>query len=257
MDLGLKNKKVLITGSTKGIGFAAAKLFQEEGAQVAITSSSQDNVDSASEKLGNCLAIHCDVGDPEDVDSLFSTIRREWGELDVLVNNAGIMLRKRVCDVALEEWERLMNVNLRGTWLCCKYAGKLMMETNGGVILNTSSMNSVIPVYATGVYAASKAAINALTSTLAGELAPYNIRVNAYIPGFIPTDLNRARREKAASESELATHIAMQRLGTVEEMADAIVYLCSARASYMTGSVVKVNGGSFAVQNCRSAWLDR
>lgn len=257
MDLHLKGKRVLVTGASKGIGFAVARAFLQENAQVAINSSRRENLESANDRLGNaCLALQADLGDPNAIAGLFQTLEKQWGGVDILVNNAALMIRSPLLDISVEQWDRIFNTNLRGTFLCCQQAARMMARQGGGVIVNTSSNAARMPVYGAGVYAAAKGGMNTLTMALAGELAPFGIRVNGYMPGLVETEQSISSKD-AADPGERLRPVALQRYGTAEEMAQAVLFLASPLSSYMTGETITVNGGKLAIQNPWKGWENK
>lgn len=254
MDLQLTGKRVLVTGASKGIGLAAAQAFQLEGAQVAINSSSPQNLQSAQRALqGGCLVLAGDLGVPSDVDCVFDELEQQWGGLDILVNNAALMLRTPLLEADVEQWDKIMNTNLRGPFLCAQRAARLMLAQDGGVIINTSSNAAKMPVYGAGIYAAAKGGLNTLTMALAGELAPYGVRVNGYMPGLVVTEQSMSSKD-AANEAERLRPVALRRYGTPEEMAQVVLFLASPMSSYLTGELITANGGKYAIQNPWKGW---
>ena len=254
MDLQLAGKRVLVTGASRGIGLAVAQAFQQEGALVAINSSNPQNLRAAEEKLqGSCLAFVGDLGNPSDIDRIFRELEERWDGLDVLVNNAAVMIRAPLLEITTEQWDKVLNTNLRGPFLCAQRAAKRMMVQGSGIIINTSSNAAKMPIYGAGVYAAAKGGLNTLTMALAGELAPYGVRVNGYMPGLIVTEQSMSSKD-AVNETERLRPVSMRRYGTPEEMAQVVLFLASPMSSYMTGETVTANGGKFAVQNPWKGW---
>ena len=254
MDLQLSGKRVFVTGASKGIGLAVARAFRQEGARVAINSSNPQNLARAQEVLGgDCLTLGGDLGDIDSIGSIFAQLEERWGGLDILVNNAAVMVRTPLLEIEPAQWDKIMNTNLRGAFFCAQAAARLMMRQGGGVIVNTSSNAARMPIYGAGVYAMAKGGMNTMTMALAGELAPYNIRVNGYMPGLIVTEQSMFSKD-AANEAERLKPVALRRYGTVEEMADVVLFLASPMSSYMTGETVTANGGKLAIQNPWKGW---
>ena len=254
MDLQLSGKRVFVTGASKGIGLAVARAFRQEGARVAINSSNPQNLARAQEVLGgDCLTLGGDLGDIDSIGSIFAQLEERWGGLDILVNNAAVMVRTPLLEIEPAQWDKIMNTNLRGAFFCAQAAARLMMRQGGGVIVNTSSNAATMTIYGAGVYAMAKGGMNTMTMALAGELAPYNIRVNGYMPGLIVTEQSMSSKD-AANEAERLKPVALRRYGTVEEMADVVLFLASPMSSYMTGETVTANGGKLAIQNPWKGW---
>ena len=257
MDLQLEGKRVLVTGASKGIGLAVAKAFVQEGARVAINSSNPKNLEKARAELGpGCLPLVGDLGKPGDVEQIFQQISRQWSGLDILINNAAVMIRCPLMEIELEQWDKILDTNLRGAFLCAQCAAKMMMVQGGGIIVNTSSNAAMMPIYGAGVYAVAKGGLNTLTKALAGELAPYGIRVNGYMPGLIVTEQSMSSSD-AANEKERLRPVAMGRYGTVEEMASVVLFLSSPMSSYITGETITANGGKLAIQNPWKGWENK
>jgi NAD(P)-dependent dehydrogenase (short-subunit alcohol dehydrogenase family) len=249
----LKNKVVVITGARRGMGKADALLFAQKGAKVVVSDISQEDcqkvVDQIEKKGGQAIAVKCDVSKKEEVDNLFRKTIEKFGRVDVLVNNAGICEFKPFIDLTEEEWDRTLNINLKGYFLCAQAAAKEMAKQKSGVIVNIASvaMGQVGVGFLNIVhYCASKGGIAAMTEAMALELAPYNIRVNAIAPGMIETPmLDPIKQDPKAMEGILA-RVPLNRMGKPEEIADLVVFLASDKSSYITGSIVVIDGGWLA-----------
>ena len=243
---------LLVTGGSRGIGAAVCRLAARQGWDVAVNyaanrAAADAIVSDVKTEGGNAIAIKGDVGSAQDIVSMFQAVDRHFGRLDGLVNNAGIVdAKQRVDEMSVERLERMMRVNVTGSILCAAEAVRRMSSNHGGkggAIVNISSMAAVLGSASQYVdYAASKAAIDTFTVGLSREVANEGVRVNAIRPGVIDTDIhasgglpNRAR--------DLAPSIPMQRPGTAEEIADAVLYLLSPTASYITGAILNVSGG--------------
>lgn len=256
MDLGLKNKVVLITGGATGIGKAAALAFLREGCRVAICGRSRAKLDAAVADLKthgfDILAAAADAASRQDLAAFAATVADTYGGIDIWLNNAGIYPQCTLLDMTEQEWDDLMRINLKSVFLGAQIAAGHLKARGGGVILNASSFAAIIPSAGSGAYAATKAAISSLTRTLAAELAPAGIRVIAYIPGLIRTDMTEFA--VTARGQALIEQTALKRLGDPEDIADPVVFLASARASYITGVSVEISGGKFCVQNPMHSW---
>ncbi len=243
---------LLVTGGSRGIGAAACLAAARHGWRVAVNYASNEEAANAvvseiKKAGGNAIAIKGDVGNAADIVSMFEAIDRHFGRLDGLVNNAGIVdYIARVDEMSAERLERMMRINVTGSILCAGEAVRRMSTRHGGqggAIVNVSSMAAVIGGPAQYVdYAASKAAIDTFTIGLSKEVAAEGIRVNAIRPGIIETDIH-ASGGQPHRPKEMASSIPMKRTGQAEEVADAIVYLLSSSASYITGAILNVSGG--------------
>lgn len=256
MDLGLVQKVVVITGGATGIGLAAALAFAAEGARVAICSRGSEKLTAASqlfaEKGYELFAQAVDVSVESELQNFVDHVYDHFGRIDVWVNNAGISPKVRLIDMTGEEWDTLMRTNLRAVFLGSQFAAKLMRQHGGGVILNASSYASVMPSATSGAYAAAKSGVVSLTRSLSAELAPFGIRVIAYIPGIIATEINKKRMEQFGTQ--MLSQIALQRWGKTEEVANVLVFLASDKASYITGTAIEITGGKFSIQNPEFPW---
>src|SRR5680860_405902 len=256
MKLGLQGKVVVITGGTSGIGKAGALAFAEEGCRVAVCGQNPvklANIKQEFAQLGfEWIAEAVDVSNYNALSSFAEDIVNQWGRIDIWINNAGVYPNKPLIDMDEAEWDNVMNVNLKSVFFGCKIAAQHMKERDGGVILNASSFTALVPSVGSGAYGATKAAILNLTRTLAAELAPSKIRVNAYIPGMIRTEMTREVIAKKGLQ--LTEQIALNRLGEPEDIAGGLVFLASDAACYMTGTYLELSGGKLCVQNSSAAW---
>lgn len=256
MDLGLKDKVVVITGGTAGIGEACALAFSREGAHVAVCGRTQKRIAAFKERCAQAGADvfvkQADAGQAEELQAFADAVVSRFGTIDVWINNAGINVGKRLMEITPEDWQQTVAVNLSGVLFGTQIAARAMGE-KGGVILNASSFVSLIPSVGGTMYGATKAAVSNMTKTMAAELAPQHIRVNAYIPGIIDTPMNAERIADDANHA-LINAIALHRVGTADEMAQALIFLASDQASYITGTAIEVSGGKYAVQNSEILW---
>lgn len=242
----LQGKTAVVTGGTRGIGFAIAKLYLENGANVAIAGSRQETVDKALAKLpeyaGRVMGICPNLCDPEAVGAAFAAVKEKFGSLDILVNNAGVSSRASLYDYTAEEFTNVINLNVNAVFVCCQAAARIMKPQGGGVIINTSSMVAKIGQPSGCAYPASKFAVNGLTVSLARELARDQIRVNAVAPGVTRTDMVAALPEEMVAR--VSAGIPLGRVGEPLDVANAFLYLASEMGSYVTGAVLGVDGGS-------------
>ncbi|KXA94675.1 3-oxoacyl-ACP synthase [candidate division MSBL1 archaeon SCGC-AAA259I07] len=242
---GLKDKVVLVTGSGRGIGKKTAKKFAEEGAKVVIgdvdTESVTETVEEIEGEGRDAMGVELDVTNLEGVEKVMQKIVDEFGGLDVLVNNAGITADSLLVKMSEDQFDRVVDVNLKGTFNCGREAAKLMLEQGSGVILNASSVSGVYGNIGQTNYVATKFGVIGMTKTWAKELGPKGIRVNAVAPGYTKTRMLDSVPEKVLDNIREDTP--MKRLGEPEEIANVYAYPASKEASYINGEVVEVTGG--------------
>ena len=245
----LSGKVAVVTGGNRGIGFGIAKGLAGAGATVVITNRDAAGGQKAAVSLEReglkAAAVSADVTSASSIKEMVSRVIGDFGRIDILVNNAAIVLRKSAEDVQEEEWDNLMNLNVRGTFFCCQIVGREMIRSNGGKIINISSnvSNRLQPIRS--VYSISKAAINHLTRALAQEWAKYNINVNALAPSVTITDINRKYYLEEHPEA-LEAHLKLTpkgRVATPEDYVGAAIFLASDEADYVTGQILYVDGG--------------
>ncbi len=244
----LSGKTALVTGSTRGIGRATAERLAQAGATVVVTGRSEDRAREVAKEIedrtgARTLGLSMDVGLKDSIEAAFRRIEEEVGPIDILVNNAGINRDVIFLRMKPEDWEEVIRVNLTGTFLVTRLAVKGMMKKRWGRIVNMSSVVAFIGNPGQANYSASKAGIVGFTKTLAKELAPRNITVNAVAPGFIETDMTEAVPEDI--KRSFLEQIPVGRFGKPEEVANVVLFLASDLSSYITGEVIHVNGGLF------------
>ena len=236
---GLAGKRVVVTGGTSGIGEATSRRFLEEGARVVALAVGEDEVATAAERIAGIEAMRCDVADRGAVEAAFAAI----GEVDVLIANAGISIRKPFLEIDPDDWQRVLDVNLTGVFHCAQVAARGMSE-RGGVILMTASTNGLTGHENYADYNASKAGVILLARTMARELAPA-VRVNAVCPGYVLTPMQEAEYTPAMLEQVNAT-IPLGRHARPDEIAALYAFLASDEGAYFTGAVISIDGGETA-----------
>lgn len=236
-------KTVLVTGASRGIGEAVARLFYENGYNVIINYNSSENAaKKLCEELPGSIAIRADVSNEDNVKNMILTSLNHFGKIDVLVNNAGIAGANLVTDITEQEWQRIFDVNVKGTFFVTKHTLPDMINRKKGKIINVSSMWGITGASCESCYSASKGAIIAFTKSLAKELGCSGINVNCVAPGFIDTEMNSniSEEDRVAFCDELP----LGRMGTAYEVAQAILFLASDGADYITGQVLSPDGGA-------------
>lgn len=243
----LDGKVAIITGATRGIGFATAKLFLENNAKVAILGSKEESVNKALEKLDSfkdkVIGFYPNLNDENEVADVFKKVAEKFGKINILINNAGVSSSTPLENYSYQEFEKIINLNVNAMFLCSKIAVAYMKD-NGGVILNTSSMVSIYGQPSGCGYPTSKFAVNGLTKSLARELGKYKIRVNAVAPGVINTDMVSSLPKEVIEP--IIAQIPLGRIGEPEDIANAFLYLASPMASFVTGEILSVDGAGRA-----------
>ena len=243
ISFGLAGRVCIVTGGAQGIGAACARRFAREGAKPVIADVDDAHGNALARELG-CLYVHCDVGDKVDVDSLVAKTLQAHGRIDVLVNNAGIFRAADFLEVTEEDFDAVLRVNLKGSFLVGQAVARAMVATGGGSIINMSSVNGVLTIPSISSYNVSKGGVNQLTRVMALALADQNIRVNAVAPGTIATELAaKAVLTSDDAKKRILSRTPMKRLGEPSEIADVVAWLASDAASYVTGEIVTVDGG--------------
>jgi NAD(P)-dependent dehydrogenase (short-subunit alcohol dehydrogenase family) len=246
----LEGKNALVTGSSGGLGQAISLALARQGVSLILADIiSPEETARGAERIGSrCLPIQIDVSDETSVKGMVEKAISEFGKIDILVNNAGITQTGfgPTEDAPVEEWDRVIRVNLRGTFLCSKYVGKQMIGKGGGAIINIASTAGFTGVPRASAYCASKAGVILLTKSLALEWAKYNIRVNSIAPHYLETELTKGLRTSEKVYDGLVRQIPMKRFGKTEEIIGTVLLLSSSASSYITGSVIVIDGGFLA-----------
>ena len=244
----LNGKVALVTGASRGIGESIARLLARQNARVIISSRKLEDCEKVAAGIrddgGDAVAMACHIGDLGQISQLFADIEEQFGQLDILVNNAATNpYFGHILDTDLAAFQKTVDVNIRGYFFMSTAAGKIMRNNQGGAIVNVASVNGVIPGAFQGIYSISKAAVISMTKAFAKECAGHNIRVNALLPGATDTKFAAALVKNDAVLQQLMPHVPMQRVAEPSEMAGAVLYLVSDAASYTTGSCITVDGG--------------
>ena len=242
MKIDLTGRTALVTGSTRGIGRAIAASLAESGARVAIVGRDQAKAAEGAEALGgSAQGFACDVADPASVVALVESVEKAFGQVDILVNNAGVTRDNILFRIKDDDWDAVLDANLRGAFVAIRAASRGMIKRRWGRIINIASVVGITGNKGQANYAASKAGLIGLTKSVAKELAQRNVLVNAVAPGFIETDMTAAMTSEA--RAALSGQIPLERLGRPEDIAGVVTFLASEHASYITGQVLVVDGG--------------
>jgi NAD(P)-dependent dehydrogenase (short-subunit alcohol dehydrogenase family) len=250
MNLSFENKVALVTGAASGLGLATARAFAESGASVVLADWNQEAAQSAAQELTNkghkTLAVRCDVSNDAQVEAMVKQTVATFGRLDAAYNNAGVQnVLAETADTTREDYDRVMGINLQGLWSCMKFELQQMRKQGSGTIVNCSSLGGLVGGAERGIYHAAKHGVIGFTKSAALEYAARGIRINAVCPGLIWTPM--ADQMVAAGQGEalkaIEKSIPMGRVGRPEEIADAVLWLCSDAASYVTGQSISVDGG--------------
>jgi NAD(P)-dependent dehydrogenase (short-subunit alcohol dehydrogenase family) len=251
MNISFENNVALVTGAASGLGLATAKAFAEAGAAVVLADWNEKEVQTAAKDLADqghkALAIRCDVSDDAQVEAMVRQTVATFGRLDAAYNNAGVQnVLAETADSPRDEYDRGMAINLRGVWSCMKFELQQMREQGSGAIVNCSSLGGLIGGARRGIYHAAKHGVLGFTKSAALEYAARGIRINAVCPGMIQTPMSDqmiAEGQGDELNAMLKTYVPMGRMGRPEEIADAVLWLCSSAASYVTGQSISVDGG--------------
>lgn len=252
MDLNelfsLKNKVAIVTGGSQGLGFAMAEALALAGARIVIVNRREAEGKIAAEKIREndveCIAIPTNVSKKNEVVRMVDKALEHFGRVDILVNCAGINIRKPSLQFEESEWNEIMDINLKGTFLCCQEVGRLMVEQRSGKVINVSSIASLTAMELRAPYCASKAGVSQLTKVLALEWGPYNVNVNAIAPGVMITPLTSEFLKKGSEQYEKHIRkIPLQKFGRIDDLSGIVVLLASSASDYITGQTIFVDGG--------------
>ena len=246
----LSGKVAIVTGGRRGIGRSHAIALSDAGAKVVVSDIDLKDcervVKEIRERGGEAISVECDVSKKEEVDAMIEKVKETCNNIDILVNNAGVVDFKNFFELVQEDWQRIMNVNLMGVFFCTQATAQVMKENGGGSIINIGSIamgQAGVSFPNTVPYVTSKGGLAGMTEALAADLAQYDIRVNLIAPGIIETEIIETMKEESDNEAFLHNKIPMKRAGKPEEVASVALFLASEASSYMTGSVINVDGG--------------
>lgn len=245
----LTGKTAIITGSSKGLGEGMAWVLAAYGASVVVNSRSLDECKAVAKQInesgGKAIAIQADVRVKEEIDTLVAKTVEQLGKVDIMVNNAGIGITKRVVEMTIEEWDDVLNTNLRGVFFSGAAAAKVMIEKEiHGRIINISSAGGLVGTKNIAAYCASKAGVISLSKTMAVEFGRYGITANAVCPGYVPTYINKKPLEIPKVREQILAKTALRRLGTIDEIASVVLFLASDASSIITGAYIAADMGT-------------
>jgi len=244
----LTGKVAIVTGAGRGIGSAIARKLASEGARVAVNYSrsaeaADEVVRGIVEAGGEAIAVQADVANSEQVAGMFKAVIERFGSVGILVNNAGVTRDKLILRMSEDDWDTVLDTNLKGVFLCCKTAAPLFVKQRHGVIVNVGSVIGKVGQAGQVNYSASKAGLVGLTKSLAKELGSRNVRVNAVAPGFIETEMTEVLKQEF--KESILKQIPLSRFGSAEDVANVVTFLCSEDAAYVQGEVISIDGGLF------------
>jgi NAD(P)-dependent dehydrogenase (short-subunit alcohol dehydrogenase family) len=246
-SFNLTGKVAVVTGASMGIGYGLAKALADAGAKVVAAARNTRElhtlVDEITKEGGEAVAMNLNVSDIKDIDEVMKQVQHKFGSIDILVNNAGLGGNHRAVDVTEEDWDQMMDVNLKGLFFCCQSAGRIMLQQRYGKIINMSSQASLVGVKDHAVYSASKGGVNQLTRVLALEWSSQGVNVNAVAPTFTYTPGTAERLDDPQYLKQVVDRIPIGRVAHIKDVAGAVIYLASSAGDMVTGTVLSVDGG--------------
>ena len=248
---GVTGKVAIVTGATRGIGQAIAQAYAAAGIKVAVVSRSAADCEQAARKIvetgGAAMAAHCDVTQVAAFRQVVEQVVERWGRLDILVNNAGTAITRKAIDLSEEEWDRVVDLDLKSVFFCAQSAARVMIPQQSGKIINVASILGLVGANGLIPYCAAKGGVVNLSRALASEWARYGIQVNSLCPGYVITDINREKLSDEKTQAALLAKTPAGRLGQVGDMTGAALFLASPASDYMTGQSLTVDGGWTAI----------
>jgi NAD(P)-dependent dehydrogenase (short-subunit alcohol dehydrogenase family) len=243
----LTGKVAIVTGGSRGIGKQIVETYAEQGAIVVIASRNLNDCNLVANEVinkgGKAMALSCDMGNLDEIQTMYKNVVEEFGQLDIVVNNAALSITKPSIEVTREDWDSTFNVNIRGLFFSCQEAAKIMIEQGGGKIINVSSIGGIKTFKRIAPYAASKAAVIHLTKSLASEWARHGIFVNGIAPGLISTDINTEELSDEKLLQKMLKMIPLRKLGHPTDISMMALYLASEVSNFMTGQTISIDGG--------------
>lgn len=250
LSYGLSEKVFIVTGGTRGIGLEISKLLLQQNAKVAICARKPEGLEAAVAELNGgerVLSVPCHIAQEDDVDRLFDQTREAFGRVDGLINNVGMNIVTSLLDADPKLWQKIIDSNLSGTFLCCRKAGNMMKAQGGGKIVSISSIAARRAAPAMGIYGIAKAGIEMMTKVLAQELAPFNVQVNAVTPCMVKTGFSQLFWSNQDLHDQIVKTIPLGRIPEPVDVAHPVLFLCSEGAGFITGQTLVVDGGATAV----------
>lgn len=257
MHIDISKKVAIVTGAAKGIGRVIAMQLASEGVRLALWDKDRDGLVSITQTIidggGDACFSVCDVSQEHEVDNALAETIKHFSTVDILVANAGVAIFSKVLEMDTKSWDDVFAVNTKGVFLCVKKIGAIMKKNQNGRIIIASSFAAIIPSVTAAAYAGSKSALVSLTRVLAAELGPYNITVNAYAPGMIPTEMSGIDGLSDERKEEMLNTLSIKEWGRAEDIASLVIFLASDQARYITGTMIDTSGGKFSVQFAKLA----
>jgi len=260
MHINLNNKVAIITGAANGIGKTIAKEMAKEGVHLALWDRNISNLRNTAEEIleyhSKVIAIKCDVKSNTQIKNALEKTISEFGTVDILIANAGIANVQKFYEMSEDDWSEIYDINTKGVFLCAKAVSPILQKKKCGRIILASSFAAIVPAVGGSAYASSKSAISSMARVMAAELGPWNITVNAYAPGMIPSNMSRIDKLSEKRKEEMLNSLSIREWGRAEDIASLVIFLSSDQARYITGTTIDASGGKFAVQFGAQAYTE-